>query len=503
MSIYVHELTAAPELGLIPLNSAASRTNQKPISWVSTTELEDPSQFLRGNELVLTTGVHNNDTDQRVSFVNKLAAVPVTGLGFATGLVHECVPPEIVTAANDCDLALFEVPLTTPFIAISRWFADRLFEEKYDLLNQVTRAQKDLTGALVNDLGLKSLVRKLSEILGVPVAVIEVHGQVLASQPVRNSWPAISELRTIAQCQAAEAARGPDPLTVAAVEIEGIPVAYLCAAASPQPSPIIQFAINLIGLELARRQAVLTGNREMLGQVLEDIIAEHLVPREAVRRLRQHGLDIEGDHRILIGKVDCSASRLRRVPWNIMDLVGEHSSDLFAALLDDIVMVVSPADQDPDQAATMMFDALSRLGPNAVVGVSGVHRGVSGVRIGYFEAKQAVSRGPGKHGSMEFEPLTLPGLLLNNSTVPVRDIALDTLQPLIDYDTHRNGELIKTLEAYLEADCSPSRAAQRLFIHRNGMQYRLEQIAELTGRNLASFSDRAHLWLALSALNLR
>ncbi|MFE7417641.1 PucR family transcriptional regulator [Rhodococcus sp. NPDC057529] len=502
MAVYVREFVASPELGLVPLNSMATSGDQDPVTWVSTTELDDPSQFLRGGEVVLTTGVHHESAAQREEFVARLASVPISGLGFATGLVHKSVPPEVTAAADAAGLALFEVPLSTPFIAISRWFADRLFEEKYDLIRQITFAQKELTSALVNDLGLTSLVRKLREILGAPVAVIDVHGQVLASHPARRKWPAITELRSIAIEQADHELPGAEPLTSAAVEIEGVVVAYLCAATSPERSPVIPFAISLIGLELARRQAVLTGNREMLGQVLEDIISEHLPPSEAVRRLALHGLDVDSSFRVLIGRVDCSTVRLRRVPWNVLDLTGEHSSEQFAALIGEAVVVISPEDRDPAESSTALFEALSQLGPNAAVGVSGVHRGVHGLRIGHFEAGTAVARGPGRHGQTSVEPLTLAGLLLSNSTVPVRDIAMHTLAPLIDYDNSRNGDLIKTLKVYLETDCSPSRAARLLFIHRNGMQYRLERIAELTGRNLASFDDRAHLWLALSAMEM-
>jgi purine catabolism regulator len=332
--------------------------------------------------------------------------------------------------------------------------------------------------------------------------VIDVHGQVLASHPKRARWPEIAELRSIADYQATSDFAGDEPLTIAAVEIEGVVVGYLCAAAPPGRSPVIAFAIHLVGLELARRQAVLTGNREMLGQVLEDIIAEHLPSSEAIRRLALHGLDVEQDYRVLIGRVDCPAVRLRRVPWNVLDLVEGHSGEPYGALIGDSVVVISPANNPPEQSLDALFEALSRLGPNAAVGISAVHRGVRGIRIGHFEASQAVARGPGRHGLTSVEPLTLAGLLLSNSNVPVRDIAMSTLQPLIDYDSSRDGDLMKTLRVYLATDCSPGRAAQQLFIHRNGIQYRLDRIAALTGRNLASFEDRAHLWLALSALEL-
>jgi purine catabolism regulator len=45
-----------------------------------------------------------------------------------------------------------------------------------------------------------------------------------------------------------------------------------------------------------------------------------------------------------------------------------------------------------------------------------------------------------------------------------------------------------------------ARTADRLFIHRNTVRYRLSQIEQLTGRSLDQTNDRVHLWLALLAL---
>lgn len=505
MPVYVHELIAAADLGLIPLHRVSGNTTPIEISWVSITELDDPTKFLRGGEVVLTTGVHHATEERRREFVRRISGVPVAALGFATGFVHQSVPDEIIDTAREVGLVLFEVPLPTPFTAISRWFADRLYDDRYKLLRQVAAAQKELVAALVNDLSLRSLVLKLNGLLGVAVAVIDAHGELLASSPGRTVWPPVSELHVVAQQLNRDEyaqSQSPSAMTAAAVDIEGVTVAYLCAATSPELSTLMQFAVDLIGLELARRQAVLTGNREMLGQVIEDVLAEHVSAEESIRRFAIHGLDINSSFRVLVGDVDCSPERLRRIPWNVAELVGEHSEDLFAALVDDSVVTIDASGRDSDQVAGALLETLSRLGSGAAVGVSRPHRGVHGLRIGLFEARRAVSQGPGRHSAEEVNQLSLPGLLLFNSTVPVRDIALATLRPMIDHDRQRGTDLVNTLRVYLDSDCSAARTAEALFIHRNGLQYRLERIATLTGCNLASVEDRAHLWLALSALDI-
>ena len=71
------------------------------------------------------------------------------------------------------------------------------------------------------------------------------------------------------------------------------------------------------------------------------------------------------------------------------------------------------------------------------------------------------------------------------------------LDPILDFDIENNGSLMKTLAAYIDADCDLNRAAEALSQHRNTVRYRLDKIASLTGLNYKSFSDLEQLSLAL------
>jgi purine catabolism regulator len=75
--------------------------------------------------------------------------------------------------------------------------------------------------------------------------------------------------------------------------------------------------------------------------------------------------------------------------------------------------------------------------------------------------------------------------------------AHEVLGGLVAYDEKRGGGLVQTLEAYLDLGGGMQEIADRLFIHRNSLIYRLRRIEELTGRMLADPHDRLLLHLAL------
>jgi DNA-binding PucR family transcriptional regulator len=68
------------------------------------------------------------------------------------------------------------------------------------------------------------------------------------------------------------------------------------------------------------------------------------------------------------------------------------------------------------------------------------------------------------------------------------------LQILRDYDTGHNTDLYKTLFEYLCHERNKIETAKVLYLHRNSLGYRLNQIEELTGTSFAQ-SDERHFAL--------
>lgn len=65
------------------------------------------------------------------------------------------------------------------------------------------------------------------------------------------------------------------------------------------------------------------------------------------------------------------------------------------------------------------------------------------------------------------------------------------------YDRERRSDLLKTLRVYFETGANASEAADRLFLHRNSLLYRLARIEELVGLDLKDSRARLALQLGL------
>ncbi len=74
------------------------------------------------------------------------------------------------------------------------------------------------------------------------------------------------------------------------------------------------------------------------------------------------------------------------------------------------------------------------------------------------------------------------------------------VEPLVLHDRNRRGDLVRTLRVYFASGANASEAADRLYLHRNSMLYRLERIGKLTGLDLKDPRARLSLELGLLAL---
>ena len=76
------------------------------------------------------------------------------------------------------------------------------------------------------------------------------------------------------------------------------------------------------------------------------------------------------------------------------------------------------------------------------------------------------------------------------------------LEPIERGEGEYGGELLRSLEAFIENNGNWERAARQLYCHRHTLRYRIRKIEELTGRDLSRATDRIELWLALRAREL-
>ncbi|MBB4964736.1 PucR family transcriptional regulator [Saccharothrix violaceirubra] len=162
------------------------------VSWVHSTELADPTPFLEGGELLLTTGLAAGPYD---AYVRRLVDADAVGLGFGTGLSHDRVPDGLVRAAAEIGFPLLEVPRAVPFIAITKAVSAAVAADEYAAVERISVARHRLTRAAVGPRGAVAVVRRLAALLDAGVALLDEAGHAL--HVVGHVPPVDAEVRRI------------------------------------------------------------------------------------------------------------------------------------------------------------------------------------------------------------------------------------------------------------------------------------------------------------------
>src|SRR5580698_393638 len=168
MELTVESLIA--ELGLTLVSGLQSA--QAHVRWVHSTELTDPTPWLKGGELLLTMGIQLDGPKTQRELIERLVDHEIAGLGFGTGFTHKRLPAALVTAARKHSFPLFEVPYELPFIAITERAFAQLLDERYEML-QRNMAGDVLAEALTGHLYPEELQGRLRPFgIGEQVAVL-------------------------------------------------------------------------------------------------------------------------------------------------------------------------------------------------------------------------------------------------------------------------------------------------------------------------------------------
>ncbi len=174
------------ELGLELVSGRESANGH--VRWVHSTELIDPTPWLRGGELLLTTGLQLRSAKAQRELIAHLAEHQIGGLGFGTGFAHKRLPAALEDEARKRSFPLFEVPYELPFIAITERVFAQLLDERYEML-QRSMAGDVLAEALTGRLYPEELQARLRPFgIGERAAVLAF----ALADPGRSADPAVA-----------------------------------------------------------------------------------------------------------------------------------------------------------------------------------------------------------------------------------------------------------------------------------------------------------------------
>jgi purine catabolism regulator len=501
----VESLTS--ELGL-KVSAGEQAAGEREIRWVHITELLDPTPWLSGGELLLTTGIPLENADKQRKFIRLLADSGVAGLGFGTGFDHTKIPKSLLSEANERGFPVFEVPYETPFIAITEAAFSRLVNDQYDVLSRGIAVNERLERLVLQGGGLDEIAGEIAAAIGGSSVVLDSRSEVLASGGRKLPEYLLDAIREEVQPRGTAAAPFVPNQTVSprAGSAEAwLVVVRRSGELGDFERLCVQQAAIVVALELMRERVARETERRLSGEVLAATLSGRLAADDVRDRLAPFGI---GERALVLAFElgDAAAAEPTLAEFlssqNRSAVVAPHP----AGRRELLCAVVDGGKGDPLDLATQARSTLeSAHGPTR----ASTSRSLPTERIrhSFHEARCALEATAFSNGAApevashrDLGAFTL--LLSVQDTEALRLYCESVLGPIEDSDERYAGELLRSLEAYIDRNGHWERAAGDCYCHRHTLRYRIKRIEELTGRDLSRANDRVELWLALRAKEL-
>ncbi len=475
------------------------------VSWVHSSDLDDPTPFLDPGQLLLTDGTQFPVSDAHGSlysdYVERLVKHGISGLGFATQVIHGVLPPGLVEACRSHRLPLLEVPDRTPFIAVIRSVADWLAREQNARSEWSLQAQRAIARAALRPDGLRSILAELERQLHGWVALFDAAGNHILmpnNRPVPSGlMPGVEEAVRKALAQGS---RSVSQLSVDGEQItlqtlgrrhhlRGVLVLGAIEPLDPARTDIINSVIALASLALEQTRTLDTARRHLRAGVFEQLLAGSIDVAE--RTAGQVWGRLPGQPVVM------TMAQPPGQGQNLMEalelLSDDHRGAIFYAQRNEnIVVLAGPALQ------LKVTTLLERYGATA---------GASAEADFAHLAKALKEAGRSLQRALElsrpvvaFAEIAQGGMLGLLHRDEAGSVARRLIEPLVKHDETEQTQLLPTVIAWLANNCVWDGTARQLGIHRHTLRNRIDAAGTILGLNLDSLRDRLELFAAVEFL---
>lgn len=500
------------------------------ITWAVNVRAQPPAfPDIYGGELALVSLDVLRSYDSRISLfevVQSLAQVGVRALA-----VRDEVSQTTLTAAGDLGVSLLILPENSSLAAIERAVNRLILNQSAQLTQRALEIQRQLSQLAADNRDLNSLLQIMARASGKPVVLHDDAG-VLMAQVYPNMSRRSSNGRSLVQSlpygafqtwlnEEASTAHGAiraSPIGYTTVlKVEKRVAGYLSLVVTGDDLGefdrlLLTYGGDVCAIELAKNRAIESAVEQARGDWVQMWLSGTPADDDLLAtRAQQAGFDLESAYIVVVFRAVTEAGTTLPLESLISlvrdDMTRRQISGAIGQYV-DVIVVLYPVEGSVGASRAMVDELRERLAlrtPSGLVsaGISRPVQGLAALREAYREAKDALGianqLGDDEHATY-YGDLKLYQLLLalkERNLDHLQRFYDEALRPLVEHDGRKQGDLVRTLNGFFEANGNLAKAAADLDVHRNTLVYRLDRISELTGLDLNDADNRLILHLAL------
>ncbi len=503
------------------------------VSWAVSLRAQ-PSALteLYGGELVLVQMDLLRSFESRLTVTEVVMRLIDTRASAIAIRLKEELPASALSAANHANVALILLPFDANLARIEREVNRLIASGAAQISQRAMEVQRELVRAAAENRELGSLLQSLARATNKPVVVHDDAGvQTEIAYPIgrrpvggRGATPEPAIAEAFQRWLTKESGKALNNVAISplgyttALQVEKRVAGYLSLITNGPLEEfdrlILTYGSEVCAVQLAKTRAIATAVEQTRGDWVQMWLSGTSAEDDMLTaRAQQAGFD--PDCLYVVASFRAVTTAGAPLPQESLlafvrdDLTRRQTNFALGQYVDLIVLLypleTAQALPRARQQIEYLRQQLQVRAPGGAVtaGLSRPVQGLMTLREAYREAKDAltIAQQLGDHDrATYYGDLKLFQLLLavkDKNLTHLRRFYEEALHPLVEHDDRKQGDLIRTLNGFFDANGNLAKAAADLDVHRNTLVYRLERIAELTGLDLNDPENRLILHLAL------
>lgn len=525
---------------------AGHRGLDRMVQSINIMDAPDIVQFLKPGDMLLTNGYILKDRpEDHIAFLTAMHSIGCAALAVKTQRFSLELSPQVLEVADTLGFPIIELSeIDNTLGEIFQQSISSILQNKTHELHYALSIHKQFSTMVMQGKGIPSIVDTLSQLLSSPVLLLDSKKQITASshyfqQMDRQAAPILSLIDEHPPFYAAfsicllhtDRYRHAELHPIWTDRHEGYLIALYDRPASAKLSTLaLEQAVNVIGLELTKKQAVKERSRRYKNEYFSDLIQGFIrSEQEALHRGKKYGLQAQGTSILIIAKKDeplagmpkpsealPSEERFMSERDAYYDLIKQEfaslsvpfvmftTNDLFGIL---VFLPETPWEEQAivEQLETIAGNLYTQSQISISFGIGNPYTNVLDIGLSYKEAVKALQSGYQMRKSRfvhSYQTMDISRLLRMIPYDELLQFHQETFKPFAGRDAGERSELMKTLASFYENHCQIVDTAKELFVHRNTVIYRLEKCEKLTGRNMKDPMESLRFRLAFALESL-
>jgi purine catabolism regulator len=517
------------------------------VLFVDVIEVPDVGKWVRKDTLLLTTAfaIQNNE-DKLRELVKMLAEGDASVLAVKLGRFIDAIPDQVINVANNLDFPIICLPLDVAYTDIINSVLSNILHKQANILRLGDELHQRLNKMVLVGGGLPAVASTLAEVINRPVFIENQHGDLLAQaaetedkkkyqllKGVRNRKKpgTLFKEKTFAFLGSSAGNQILVPILagskmygmlVVLVEEDNVDEFVMVA---------VERSATVAALEIMKEKAIFETEIRLQRDFIDELLSDKQDDEfTLVKRARDFGWNITKEFIILSINIDNfkeslmqikTESEVQEIKTSIYNLIKKvmlrnmlspiiaQRSDSFIVFLE---IINKPFQESKRDYAHRVAGEIKKLIANHFshiclsIGIGRPVKEIQKFKDSYKEANQALWIGRAAWGRgkiYNYEDMGVYRLLFSHKdTESLTEFYREFIEPLVLYDQKNGTDLVNTLEHYYNSNSNIMLTAEKLYIHRNTLNYRLKRIKEILGLDIDEAETKICLIMALKISRL-